>query len=294
MEENKDIQWHQPGPHCNLTTWDEFLKGSDDMTNTMLQPDPSVFQIRGKTYLSDKRKVDATGPAFEFLDLKVFAHTENILHTARRIKSLKLFLESHSDREFVIINRMLPLTPILNVIEIFHRKKGVKNDSQFESLFERYKTEGDKFRNLRLKFLVKIPNASWVVKTAVGALGGFRPVIMGKGYLQQEHFLGSNYYEVDVDIGTSRIARGVTGVILPQNKKLIIDEGFVLEGQDESELPEILLACARGVRIDLYSLGVKVTPDILNPVEDAEKPTDSTKQERSYSSEDDFSDARDS
>lgn len=51
------------------------------------------------------------------------------------------------------------------------------------------------------------------------------------GYLDQKHFSGANYTEVDVDIGSSRIARGVVGIILPQAKKLIIDEAFLIEGQ---------------------------------------------------------------
>ena len=41
----------------------------------------------------------------------------------------------------------------------------------------------NRYRNSRLKYMAKIPNASFMVKSAVGALGGFRPVIMGKGYV---------------------------------------------------------------------------------------------------------------
>lgn len=258
------ISWTEDGPTCALSDMDGFEANSDDMQNTMLTPNPDVFQLRGKNYLKDKKKFDAERAAFQLTELKVYAHTANLLHVAHRIKTLKKYLEAQPDHEFVIVNRMLPTTPILNVIEVFRRSKESRLDETFEKLFADFKNKDDEFRNLRLKYLVKIPNASWMVRTTVGALGGFRPVIMGKGYLKQEHFMGANYYEVDVDIGTSRVARGVTGVILPQQRKLIIDEGFVIEGQGESELPERLLCSVRGVRLDLYSLGIRVTDDKLN------------------------------
>ena len=52
---------------------------------------------------------------------------------------------------------------------------------------------------------------------------------------------GKNYYEVDVDVGASRVARGIMGVIVPQQRRLIIDEAFVIEGQTVEELPVRML-----------------------------------------------------
>jgi hypothetical protein len=67
-------------------------------------------------------------------------------------------------------------------------------------------------------------------------------------YLEMKHFQGSNYYEVDIDIGSSRIARGVVGVVIPQSKKMMVDEAFFIEGQRDDELPERLLGICRCAR----------------------------------------------
>lgn len=51
---------------------------------------------------------------------------------------------------------------------------------------------------------------------------------------------------MDVDVGASRVARGIMGVIVPQQKKLVIDEAFLIEGQSAGELPvRAMCVCAR-------------------------------------------------
>lgn len=163
-------------------------------------------------------------------------------------------------------------------------------DPVFERSWKRFK-EGDvAYRNSRLKYMAKIPNASFVVRSTVGAMGGmfsvnlsvelstqlsaephvnswgtagFRPVIMGKGYLELKHFNGPNYVEVDIDIGSSRIARGVVGVVIPQAKKMIVDEAFFVEGQNPDELPERLLGICRCVHYDLDVNTLPISPDML-------------------------------
>ena len=116
-----------------------------------------------------------------------------------------------------------------------------------------------------MKYLPNLRTAPWLVTSAVDLLGGQRPVIMGKGYLQQKSYSGSNYVEFDVDIGSSSIAKvslqihcksmggtlsspssrlsrqSVAGTVLGYCGSLVLDEAFVVEGKEEDELPERML-----------------------------------------------------
>lgn len=86
---------------------------------------------------------------------------------------------------------------------------------------------------------------------------------MGKGYLDLKHFDGPNYTEVDIDIGSSRIARGVVGVVIPSAKKLVVDEAFLIEGQRDDELPERLLGMCRCVHYDLSGNTIPIADNML-------------------------------
>ena len=51
--------------------------------------------------------------------------------------------------------------------------------------------------------------------------------------------------EVDVDISSSKVARSIAGTILKRSDVTVIDEGFVIEGVEEGELPERLIGAVR-------------------------------------------------
>eukprot|EP00040_Diaphanoeca_grandis_P016978 m.88081 g.88081 ORF g.88081 m.88081 type:complete len:270 (-) comp26152_c1_seq1:106-915(-) len=256
-------------PSSEIPTWihadTEQNRIPDDATTPgCLHPPSTVFDLRNAEYLKEKKKTPAKPPIFGLVDLKPFAFAKNITHIAERLTPLKEFLASHPDREFFIVNRMLPTTPVLNVVTLFVRTETDKTaDPPFELAFQRFKDANDEAKNLVFKYIVKIPNAPFALRMAVSALGGFRPVIMGKGYLQQHHFSGANYCEVDVDVGSSRVARGIMNVVVPQMKKLIVDEAFLIEGQHIDELPERLLGCSRGIKYDFKDRAITLDADMV-------------------------------
>eukprot|EP00035_Acanthoeca_spectabilis_P024451 m.453888 g.453888 ORF g.453888 m.453888 type:complete len:363 (+) comp20568_c0_seq1:192-1280(+) len=231
--------------------------------NSVCEPPADSFEVRGRSYLVDKKKIPAKEPIFSMVDVRPFSHAKPVWHAAATLKPLRDYLAAHPDREFFIANRVLPLEKSVHVMAIFVRTRDETVDPVFERSWKRFK-EGDvAYRNSRLKYMAKIPNASFVVRSTVGAMGGFRPVIMGKGYLELKHFNGPNYVEVDIDIGSSRIARGVVGVVIPQAKKMIVDEAFFVEGQNPDELPERLLGICRCVHYDLDVNTLPISPDML-------------------------------
>lgn len=94
-------------------------------------------------------------------------------------------------------------------------------------------------------------------------MGGEKPALLGNGYLAQHHytgkllllprivycgrfdlkwnFVGSNYIEVNVDIGSSNIARRIAGSALGVLDRMLVKEAFLIEPQESDELPERVL-----------------------------------------------------
>jgi len=146
---------------------------------------------------------------------------------------------------------MIPTTPWQMTVEIYERPVTSKSTPQFEQLWAKYKAGTDEYRNERFKFICGIPNAGWMLRGAISALGGFRPVILGRKYLKQYHYQGPNWYENDLDIGSSKVARTIVGTIVSKLEGIITDESYVIEGKGEEDLPEMVLAQLRGVYMSL-------------------------------------------
>ena len=98
-----------------------------------------------------------------------------------------------------------------------------------------------------------------LVKGAIKTLGGDRPCIIGNK-LKVHYHRGENYMECNINIGSSMIARNVAGVAMKQGgKRLIVDQTFLIEGQEIDELPERLIG------------GSRVTPLILTHAGDYQR-----------------------
>ncbi|OAE20171.1 hypothetical protein AXG93_194s1020 [Marchantia polymorpha subsp. ruderalis] len=87
-----------------------------------------------------------------------------------------------------------------------------------------------------------------MVKRAVGT----KACLLGRAvtcrYLREDNFL-----EIDVDIGSSSVARGVIGLVLGYVTSLVVDLAILIEAKEESELPEYVLGAIRVNRIRVES-----------------------------------------
>jgi hypothetical protein len=68
------------------------------------------------------------------------------------------------------------------------------------------------------------------------------PTLLGTK-LKQSYFMGPNYFEIDVEVGSSSVARNIVGLMIGSSTSLCIDIGMCLQGNDTEELPEELM-CA--------------------------------------------------
>eukprot|EP00884_Botryococcus_braunii_P004242 jgi/Botrbrau1/13819/Bobra.0056s0061.1 len=107
-------------------------------------------------------------------------------------------------------------------------------------------------RNSQFKIIPRIEEGGWIVKSAVGQN---TPVLLGRK-ITTKYFRGPNYMEVDVDVGSSRSAAHVVGLVQGALKTLVIDIAVLLEGRYPEELPEKLIGTVRLVHLDLSAAGV--------------------------------------
>ena len=77
-----------------------------------------------------------------------------------------------------------------------------------------------------------------------------KPAILGKKVVQR-YFRGSNYIETDVHVGSSILAAQIVGICRGFGKNFAADVAFVLQGEGEDELPEMMLACLHINKIDV-------------------------------------------
>jgi len=59
-----------------------------------------------------------------------------------------------------------------------------------------------------------------------------------------------NYFEVDVDVGSSSVARSILNLVRGYARSVIIDFHFLIEGQKDDELPEQILGGVRLSNVD--------------------------------------------
>ena len=103
----------------------------------------------------------------------------------------------------------------------------------------------DDFRNARFKLIPNITDGPWVVKAAVRS----KPALIGRKVVCR-YFKTATYMELDVNVSSSIIASQIIGVCRGYAKHFTADVGIVIQGEEEDELPEMLLSVGSVRRIN--------------------------------------------
>lgn len=219
------------------------------------QPEPGTMLVRGPDYVSDRRKIPSISPAFSLVAVDAFetegpyehiaAHPENLIQ-----KELSKYAKESSKMPFTfVVHFIVPGSKHLSIV-LYYRANDpavLEEHTPFAELMNTFLTnENDSFRDERFKLIPCIVEGPFIVRQAVGST----PALIGKK-LRQPYFRGEQYFEVDIDICSSMVANRVTGLVLGYTKKLVIDLGFVIEGQTPDELPERLFGSVRLKHVDL-------------------------------------------
>jgi len=218
------------------------------MPSMWTEPDASSFRIRGETYNADKVKKPSAPSLFKLVAIDFFEvpePTPNISAHPRNRVSLAL---QRGDPAWVfVVNIMVPGPPYLSFVAYMEGDKSlIYADTPFGRVAKPFfDGNDDEFRNNRFKLIPKIVDGNMIVKMAVKDT----PTLLGNK-LKQYYHKGENYFELDVDVGSSSVARNVVGLAMGYSKAIVVEMGFCLQGNEEDELPEVLMGGCTCVNVD--------------------------------------------
>ena len=213
----------------------------------------SEFKLRSRTYMKTKKKeiTSPNGSLFELLcmDLYELPSPSACTHVASKTWNRVFQATQRGDKEWtILINFIIPGPPFLCLIAYFKGdREMIDNDSTPFSKVAKKFFDGndDSFRNSRFKVIPRILEGNIFIRMAVQDT----PTLLGNK-LTQTYYRSDHYFEIDVDVATSAIARNIVGMMKDASKNLVIDLGFVLQGEVEEELPEVLMCGTTIVYID--------------------------------------------
>ncbi|EFH44669.1 hypothetical protein ARALYDRAFT_330172 [Arabidopsis lyrata subsp. lyrata] len=220
-------------------------KGNGDKdSNCWDSPSGMGFMIRGKTYLKDNAKVMGGEPLLTLVSVDWFKVDKAVDNIALHPKCL---VQSEPGKKLpfiLVINLQVPAKPNYCLVLYYAANRPVSKSSSLGKFVD----GSDSYRDARFKLIPSIVQGYWMVKRAVGT----KACLLGKAvtckYLRQDNFL-----EIDVDIGSSAVARSVIGLVLGYVTSLIVDLAILIEGKEETDLPEYILGTVRLNRIELDS-----------------------------------------
>ncbi|KAI3701560.1 hypothetical protein L6452_26738 [Arctium lappa] len=221
---------HFPGTMC---------KGkSETDVDCWTSPSGKEFMIRGKTYLQNSAKVPGGDPLLKLIAVDWFKVANPVSKVALNPRCL---VQSDAGKQLpfvLVMNLQVPAKPNYSLVLYFAADRPVVKNS----LLGRFIDESDSFRESRFKLIPSI------VEHAVGT----KACLLGKAltcnYLRRDNFL-----EIDVDVGSSSVARSVIGIVLGYVTNIVVDLAILIEAKQQEELPEYILGTVRLNRVRMES-----------------------------------------
>ncbi|KAL9673456.1 hypothetical protein QQ045_029714 [Rhodiola kirilowii] len=209
---------------------------------TWSSADPSTFLIRGEKYLQDNEKFKANRTLMQLVGADWLRSTQREDDLAGRKDSIVQRAAARGGSEFFfVVNIQVPGTTKYN-LAFYFMTKGLLEENP---LLKSFVTGDDAYRNSRFKLIPYISKGSWIVKQSVGK----KACLVGQA-LEVNYFRGSNYLELDIDVGSSTVARGVVNLVLGYLNNLVIEMAFLIQANTQEELPEALLGTCRLNQLD--------------------------------------------
>lgn len=205
--------------------------------------EPSTFLIRGENYLTDQKKVKAKATLMQMVgaDWLRSERREDDL-SSRPDSIIQKYAAQGRPEFFFVVNIQVPAGPTMQTLALYYM---LKTPLDKHPLLQKFVDGDDTFRNSRFKLIPYISEGSWIVKQSVGK----KSCLVGQA-LDVLYFRGTNYLEVEIDVSSSTVARGVVSLVLGYLTNLVIEMAFVIQGNTEEELPELLVGTCRLNHLD--------------------------------------------
>ncbi|KAL2961670.1 hypothetical protein AAZX31_17G101400 [Glycine max] len=237
-------------PHVTHITIPSDLHGSlrkgndDNDTNCWASPSGKGFMIRGKNYLKDSSKVVGGDPLLKLVAVDWFTVDKSADRIALHPKCLVQSEAGKTLPFILVINLQVPAKPNYSLVLYYAADRPINKNS----LLAKFVDGSDAFRDSRFKLIPSIVEGYWMVKRAVGT----KACLLGKA-VTCKYFRQDNFLEIDVDIGSSSVARSVIGLVLGYVTSLVVDLAILIQANEEVELPEYILGTVRLNRLKLES-----------------------------------------
>jgi hypothetical protein len=210
--------------------------------------DASTFRVRGQTYNQDKNKIASAPSLFKLIAIDILETPEPMFNIASHPNNRVALAKQRGEKTWVfVMHIMIPGPPYLSFVAYLEGDRSlIDEDTPFGRLARPFfNGNDDEWRNNRFKLIPKVVDGNMIIKMAVKDT----PTLLGNK-LKQYYFKGDNYFELDVDVGSSSVARNIVGLAIGYSKAIVVDMGFCLQGNEEDELPEVLLGGCSCIRVD--------------------------------------------
>ncbi|XP_024370867.1 protein ENHANCED DISEASE RESISTANCE 2 isoform X4 [Physcomitrium patens] len=217
---------------------------SDEDCDGWSSPGDGGFMVRSETYNENNLKISGGDPLLKLVAVDWLKSDQKIDQIALHSSCCVQSAVGRKAPFILVINLQVCAKPKFSLVLYFVADKPI----QPGSLLDQFANGHDAFRNSRFKLIPNIVEGYWMVKRAVGT----KACLLGKAvtcnYLRRDNFL-----EIDVDIGSSSVARSVVGLALGYVTSVIVDLAILIEAKHAHELPEYLLGTVRINRIKVDS-----------------------------------------
>ncbi|KAG6741335.1 hypothetical protein POTOM_054568 [Populus tomentosa] len=218
------------------------LLDPDNCSSGWASPPGDYFMVRGPEYLTTKTKIPGGEYLLKPLGFDWIKGSNKIAEVLKNPKNrVRKVIEEEfpdGDKPFVwAFNLQLPGKDNYSAVAYFVATEPLPEGS----LVDQFLNGDDGFRNSRLKLIANIVKGPWIVRKAVGEQA---VCIIGRA-LSSKYCVAENFFEVDVDIGSSMVASAIVHLAFGYISMLTVDLAFLIEAQSESELPERLLGAVR-------------------------------------------------
>lgn len=215
--------------------------------------DYKEFKLRGGSYLIDYKKVSQTQePMFPLIcmDLYETKTQEECFHICSRVENRVNQAQSRGGNEWTfVVNFCLPGPPYYSLIAYFRGDKAMIEDNTPFGKVARpfFFGDSDNFRDSRFKVIPRILDANLIIQMLNLQ---DKPTLLGNK-LKQHYFRGENYFEIDVEVGSNSISRSIVSTMMGVSTSMVVDIGMCLQGNEEEELPEVLMCDVIASRVDV-------------------------------------------
>lgn len=221
------------------------------------EPDANSFLVRGHNYKVDRKKINAGQSIGRLIavdivtvDAPIYSgfsvHPKERIQLAIQKEGLKRDGSPSDLPPFIfVMNIILPGPPFYHgvfyyAIDDMGTIDGSDGTPSSKLCQRFFFGDCDKFRDRTFKLIPQIVQGNFLVRKAVGST----PAIMGKK-LKQIYVRTKRSFEIIIDCGSSSVATGVIRLSLGYAKSLVVDMGFLFEGDEEEYLPEKIMGCVR-------------------------------------------------